>query len=179
MGRIGQQVRALPIPEHAGAVGAAEFSQGRRLRMARVAGLGALVHHGIDFARVGRKGDAAFLIEDAYSLDARLAAQLTDDVVERLAVVVQHLVARAAQDHVGDAVGGLLDEIVRVNALRPQVDEAEQGEEGRRARRDANGEFGGQSQPDCLAEAHPIATKSGALPCNRSRGRCRTKLLST
>ena len=120
-----QQVRALLIPEHAGPVGAVELGERRRLRMAPVAGLGALVHHRVDFARVGGKSDAAILIKDADALDARLAAQLADDVVQRLAVVVQHFVPRAAQDHVGDAVGGLLHEIPRMNALRPQVDEAE------------------------------------------------------
>jgi len=114
-------------------------------------------------AGVGGEGDAAVPIEDADALGARLAAQLANDVVKRLAVVVQHFVARAAQDHVGDAVGGLLDEIVRVNALRPQVDEAEQGEEGRCARRHRDRELGGQSQPDCLAEAHLTATASASL----------------
>src|ERR1035437_291155 len=159
----GQQVSALLIPEHTGAAGAVELGERRRLRMAPVAGLGALVHHGIDFARVGGEGDAAILIEDADALDAGLAAQLADNVVERLAVVVQHFVTRAAQNHVGDAVGRLLKKILRVNALGPQVDEAEQGKEGRSARGHRDGELGGQSQADCLAEAHPTATESASV----------------
>ena len=158
-----QQVSPLLVPEHARPVGAVELGERRRLRMAPVACLGALVHYRIDFARVGRKRDAAVLIEDPDALDARLAAQLSYDVVQRLAVVVQHFIPRAAQNHVGDAVGGLLHEFLRVNALRPQVDEAEQGEEGRRARRHRDSQLGGQSQSDCLAEAHLTATASASV----------------
>jgi len=79
----GQQVRPLLVPKHARPVGAVELGERRRLRVARVAGLGALVHHCVDFARVGRQRDAAVLIEDPDALDARLAAQLPYDVVQR------------------------------------------------------------------------------------------------
>jgi len=63
--------------------------------------------------------------EDPDAPDARLVAQVLDDVVERLPVVVQHGVTRAAQDHIRHAVGGLHDKGLRVRALHPQVDEAE------------------------------------------------------
>ena len=89
--------------------------------MASVAGLRRLIHHRVDFCRFGGKGDPAFFIEDANALDALLAAQFLHDVVERVAIVVQHFVMRAAQNHIGDAIGGLLDQTAR-NGSAPSSD---------------------------------------------------------
>ena len=43
-------------------------------------------------------------------------------VVQRVPIVVQHFVVRAAQYDVGDAVGRLLDQVFGVGALQAQVD---------------------------------------------------------
>ena len=65
-----------------------------------------------------------------------------------LAIVVQHLVVRAAQNHVGHAVGRLFDQLLGVAALHAQVDIAEQSKESRRARDHADRELGGQSKAE-------------------------------
>ncbi len=66
------------------------------------------------------------LLKMRIAADAGLAAHVANDLVERLAVVVQHLVAGAAQDHVGDAVRGLNQEFLGSAALHAQVDVAEE-----------------------------------------------------
>ena len=111
--------------EFAGAASAGGFFERRRSGMALHTALGALVDDMADFARVGGKGDASVLIEEVDAPDSRLAAQILDDIEEGVAVIVQHLVTRAAQDDVGDALGGLLHHIPRIGALHPQVEEAE------------------------------------------------------
>ena len=100
-----QQPPAPAIGEDARAVGPVQLHQRRTLGMASVTGFGAFVDHPVDLGGVGGEGDAAFFIEDAYAANARLAAQFLDDVIERLAIVAQHLVMRAALDDVGDALG--------------------------------------------------------------------------
>ena len=47
-------------------------------------------------------------------------------LIERLAVVAQHLVMRAALDHVGDALGRFHHHLLELAALLPQIEIAEQ-----------------------------------------------------
>ena len=135
----------------------------QRLGVALHAPLGALVHHPAGLPRVGRNRDPSVLVEQADTADAALAAEFLDDVEQRVAVVAQHLVARAAQDDVGDARGRLLHHAARIAPLDAQVDPPEQREKGRGAGDDAHRQLDGQTEPDSGTRAHPTATASSSV----------------
>src|SRR4051794_6797169 len=79
---------------------------------------------GIELAGIGGEGEAAVLIEDADALNTRLTAQFLDDVDERVAVIVQHAVAGAAEHDVRQTVRRLFDERLGVIARHAQVEVA-------------------------------------------------------
>lgn len=89
--------------------------------MALNAPLRALIDHVADLLGTSGKGDAAVLIEEVDAAYARLAAQVLDHVQQAVAVVVQHLVARAAEDYIRHALGGLAYHVARIGALHAQV----------------------------------------------------------
>src|SRR5260370_9929077 len=131
--------------------------------MASVAGFGILIHHRIDFAGLGGQRDPPLFVEQADPPYAGLAAQSPNDVVQRIPVVVQHLLVRAAQNHVRHPVGRLFDQILGVAALHTQVDIPEQRKESRRARDHADRELGGQSQAGFDQPRHYTSTGSASV----------------
>ena len=67
---------------------------------------------------------------------------------ERVAVVLEHGVAGAPQHDVGEAVGGLLDQVLGVGPRHTEVDVSEKGEKQRRARDHTDRELGRQAEPE-------------------------------
>ena len=118
--------QTFPLPgEYARPVRTVQLHQRRALGVASVTRFRPLIDHPVDLRGVGGKADAAFLVEDANTPDTRLAAQFLYDVVERLPVVAQHLIMRAALDHIGDALRRLQHHLLGVAPLVPQVEVAE------------------------------------------------------
>jgi hypothetical protein len=102
------------------------------LLVAGVAGFGRFVDYPACFGGVGGETDAALVIENANALNAWLAPDLANGLEHRFAVVVQHLVTRAALDDVADAVCAVEGGLFQVASLEAQIEVAEAGEDHRR-----------------------------------------------
>src|SRR5579864_9378573 len=126
-----QHAFATGLSEDSRAIRTVEAHHRRGLSVAAVTGLSLLVYNASGFFGIGRKTDASFFVENANAADAGLAAHVTNGLVERVPVVVQHLVPRAAPDNVADAIRALQHQLFRVTLVRPQIQITQTAEDDR------------------------------------------------
>jgi hypothetical protein len=116
--------------------------------MAGIAGLRLLVDNAVELGGVGRKADAAFFVENANAPNTRLAAEIANDLIERVAIVVHHLVAGTALDDVCDALRTLDHQFLRAAPLHPQVEIRKYAENHSGAEHHPQGQLPGDSSTD-------------------------------
>src|SRR5581483_7696012 len=87
--------------------------------MASGASLRALVHTREQLVFVGRRLDNAGFVEDADLLNAGLRPDRSYDLIDLVAAIVQHPVARAALYGFGDAIAGSVGRFLQILPMQP------------------------------------------------------------
>ena len=115
------------------------------------AGLDSLVHERAHLVLVGREADPPLLVVDPDAPDAGLGADRRDDVVDLVAVVVQHAVAGAALDRLADPVGGGERPLLEVPAMEagvlPANEPEDQAQAGHQVEHQLDAETPGVEEP--------------------------------
>jgi len=144
-----------PLPAaiaiNAEAVRPVQACQGLRLRVTGVAGLALLVDDVADFARIGRVADTSLLVKHAYPHHAGLVADRFHDLVQAFAIVVHHVVAGAALDHVADPLGAAQNGGFQMLAMQPDVEITQQAKNRHQCQQQQRDELGAQA----VAQAGP------------------------
>ena len=86
--------------------------------MTSAAGLGARIDARRNLAAVSGEADLSTLVEDGDFLNPRLGADRVDDLMGLVAAVVQHAIARAAFDRIGDSVARRVGRFLEVLAVK-------------------------------------------------------------
>ena len=96
--------------------------------MASITGFRVLVDSATDLAHIAGVADPALLIEHPHAHHARFIGHRAHHLVERLAIVAQHVVAGTALDDVTDALGRGESSCLEVLPMKPNVEIAEKTE---------------------------------------------------
>ncbi|PYP82089.1 MAG: hypothetical protein DMF61_27415 [Blastocatellia bacterium AA13] len=96
--------------------------------VASITGFRVLVDSATDLAHIAGVADPALLIEHPHAHHARFIGHRAHHLVERLAIVAQHVVAGTALDDVTDALGRSESSGLEVLPMKPNVEIAEKTE---------------------------------------------------